>query len=69
MDTSGFYNKSFMLRAGEFVYGPGYSLRRDMKDSYRYPVEGWWWFDTAEQAAVALDVDMLDFNLDLPPEE
>lgn len=69
MDTSGFYNKNFMLRAGQFVHGPGFSLTRELKDTYRYPVAGWYWYDTAEQAAVAFDVDMLDFNLDLPPQE
>lgn len=68
MDTSGFYNKDFMLRAGKFVYGPGYTLFRDEKDSYDYPVAGWFWFDSAEEAATAFDVNIEDINLDLPPE-
>ena len=68
MDTSGFYNKEFMLRAGKFVYGPGFTLLVADKDTYTYPVEGWYWFDTAEEAATFFGVSVDDFNLDLPPD-
>ena len=68
MDTSGFYNKTFMLRAGKFVYGPTFTLLRADKDTYTYPVEGWYWFDSAEEAAAAFDVNINDINLDLPQE-
>lgn len=68
MDTSGFYNQAFMLRAGMFVYGPTFSLVRANKDTYTYPVEGWYWFDSAEEAATAFGVSVEDINLDLPPE-
>lgn len=66
MDTSGFYNKDAMLRAGKFVYGPNFELHRDLKDTYSYPVNGWVWFDSAEEAATAFDVLVEDINLDLP---
>ena len=69
MDTSGFYNKEFMLRAGMFVYGPGYTLLRQEKDLYTYPVHGWYWFDDAQQAADFFNVPVEDINLDLPPNE
>jgi len=65
MDTSGFYNKDAMLRAGKFVYGPGFELHRDLKDTYTYPVNGWIWFDSAEVAAASFDVNIEDMNLDL----
>ena len=68
MDTSGFYNKDAMLRAGKFVYGPGFTLLRDLKDTYTYPVNGWIWFDSAEEAAASFDVNVEDINLDLPVE-
>lgn len=67
MDTSGFYNKDAMLRAGKFVYGPGFTLLVALKDTYTYPVSGWTWFDSAEDAAAEFDVNIDDFNLDLPP--
>ena len=57
-----------MLRAGKFVYGPGFTLLVADKDTYTYPVEGWYWFDTAEEAATFFDVSVDDFNLDLPPD-
>lgn len=67
MDTSGFYNLEFMLRAGKFVYGPGYTLLIDLKDTYQYPVDGWYYFDSVEEAATFFGVNPDDFNLDLPP--
>lgn len=66
MDTSGFYNKLHMLRAGKFVFGPGFELQRDQKETYNYPVDGWYWFDSAEEAATFFDVNVNDINLDLP---
>lgn len=67
--TAGFYSKEHMLRAGKFVYGPGFTLIAENKDDYTYPVEGWTWFDSAEEAAAALQVNIEDINLDLPPAE
>lgn len=69
MDTSGFYHQGFMLRAGQFVYAPGFSLMRELKDTYSYPVEGWMWYDSAEEAAAAFGVAVSEINLDLPLEE
>ncbi len=68
IDTSGFYNKDAMLRAGKFVYGPGFTLIRDEKESYTYPVNGWIWFDSAIDAAASFNVSIDDLNLDLPME-
>jgi hypothetical protein len=68
MDTSGFYSKEHMLRAGKFVYGPGFTLHRDSKDDYTYPVQGWYWYDSAELAAQSFQVRVEDLNLDLPQE-
>lgn len=66
MDTSGFYNKEFMLRAGKFVHGPEFTLLRDSREEYLYPVHGWYWFDDATLAAAFFGVNVEDFNLDLP---
>lgn len=65
IDTSGFYHKEMKVRAGLFVYGPGYTLLKDDKDTYTYPVSGWEWFDSAQDAVTKLDLDLKDFNLDL----
>lgn len=50
-DTSGFYKLD-----GEILYGPNfvlnssYELRRENKDLYNYPVDGWYWFNSQEEA-------------------
>lgn len=31
--------------APNFVYAPNYTLLREEKDTYTYPVEGWVWYD------------------------
>lgn len=46
-DTSGFYK----WINGEWYFGPNkvvnpeYTLLRELKDTYEYPVEGWTWYD------------------------
>lgn len=40
--------------APNFVVGPGFELHADTKDQHTYPVEGWYWFDTLDQAMVAM---------------
>lgn len=47
-----FYKKegASLLDAPNSVAGPDFTLRAENKDSYSYPVQGWYWFDTVEQA-------------------
>jgi hypothetical protein len=47
MNTSGFYKQEDdqWLYAPNFVYGPGYTLLKEQKDTYEYPIEGWTWYD------------------------
>lgn len=68
MITCGFYNQDAMLRAGKFVYGPGFTLLCEEKDTYTYPVHGWTWYESAELAAAAFGCAVEDINLDLPVE-
>lgn len=46
-DTSGFYKQigDEWLFAPNFVSAPNYELMREHKDEYKYPVDGWKWFD------------------------
>lgn len=32
------------------VYAPTFTLLKEDKDTYTYPVEGWIWFDTEDEA-------------------
>ena len=52
-NTSGFYKlDSDLLYGPNFVLGPyeSYTLRKETKNEYTYPVDGWYWFDTEEEA-------------------
>lgn len=50
-DTAGFYKfESDLLLHGKMVHGPGFDLIQDFKDTYQYPVEGWYWFESEDQA-------------------
>ena len=63
MDTSGFYTYSqteqMMMCGPNFVLGPyeRFSLYRDKKDTYTYPVEGWYWFDSDEEAYKFFEIE------------
>jgi hypothetical protein len=41
----------YYLVAPNFVEAPDYILNACDKDTYTYPIHGWYWFDTLEQAA------------------
>jgi hypothetical protein len=51
-DTSGFYK----MDSGELLYGPNFvlnkdfELRRETRNDHTYPVDGWSWFDSEEDA-------------------
>ena len=50
-NSSGFYKLD-----GELLYGPNfvlnanYELRKESKDQHVYPIDGWYWFDSDEDA-------------------
>lgn len=35
---------------GDIIAGPYVNLQKENKDNYEYPVDGWYWFDTEEEA-------------------
>ena len=55
-DTSGFYKYQeeieVMYYGPNFVYGPydTFRLFREEHNTYTYPVDGWYWFDTLDEA-------------------
>lgn len=66
IDTSGFYKKeeeiNNMVYAHTFVENADYDLQRELKDTYEYPINGWYWFNTREDARIF-------FNLPPDPPE
>jgi hypothetical protein len=53
-DSSGFYKNENgnLLYGPNFVFGPygNFELNRENKDQYEYPIDGWYWFDSEEDA-------------------
>lgn len=55
MNTPGFYKVD---PSGIVIYGPNYvcgpydqyKLLVEEKDTYTYPIDGWYWFDTEQEA-------------------
>lgn len=39
-----------LLDASAYVHGPNFTLDAQKKDTYTYPVYGWYWFDTLDAA-------------------
>lgn len=39
------------------LFGPGYDLLLDEHETYTYPVDGWYWFETDEETEVILNAD------------
>ena len=64
MNTSGFYKKDQdeILYAAVFVQGPDVLLVRQERENYTYPVDGWNWFDSQEEAYSA-------YGLPLPEDQ
>lgn len=62
-NTSGFYknDEGMLLYGPNFVIGGGFSIFKEQKDIYEYPVCGWKWFDSEEQARI-------EYNLPKPIE-
>lgn len=66
MNTSGFYKlEGILLYGPNYVLDANYKLFRETYDQYQYPVDGWYWFDTEEEARLFFDLP-LELADDLP---
>ncbi len=52
LDTSGFYknDNGTLLFGPNFVLNANYELRRETHDQHNYPIDGWHWFNSEEEA-------------------
>jgi hypothetical protein len=66
--TNGFYklSDSKLLYAPNWVINANYELRRETHEQNTYPVGGWYWFDTLEEACVFFEINIDDY---LPEEK
>lgn len=48
----GFYknDNGELLHAPNIIEGNGYVLVKENQDQYEYPIDGWYWFETLEEA-------------------
>lgn len=76
----GFYKHvaNTLAYGATFIHSPNYELRVEQKDTYTFPVDGWYWFDTLEEACSFFNLDIADYqkspeetsnsvSLNLPP--
>lgn len=52
METSGFYKNDdgMILHGPNYVKAGSFNIFRQHKDEYTYPIGGWYWFDSKEDA-------------------
>jgi len=62
---SGFYKKEEedVFYAPNFVENKDYSLKIEEKDSYVFPISGWYYFETKTEAEVFFDMEIFKNKL------
>jgi hypothetical protein len=62
------YKSGFYKLDGNLLYGPNfvlnaaYELRKETKDQHVYPTDGWYWFDTLEEACLSFDINIDEYQ-------
>ena len=60
--NEGFYKYSDTLWYGpNFVESPTYVLYKEQKDIYSFPVDGWYWFNSLEEATTFFGLNIEDY--------
>ena len=62
----GFYQKNAdnsVLYAPNAVCGQNFEIFKEMKASYEYPIHGWTWYDSGEEAFKAFGLEMPKDNI------
>jgi len=59
-NTAGFYknNQGELLYAPNFVEAPTFTLLKEEHQAYAYPVDGWYWFTSGEEAYSFFGLEM-----------
>jgi hypothetical protein len=50
------YSEGVLNYAPNAVYNANFELLKENKDSYAYPVEGWYWFDNEDAAKAFFEI-------------
>ena len=60
---AGFYKlDGTLLYAQQWVRNANYELNAELKDTYTYPIEGWYWFDTLDEACSFFNLNITDYR-------
>ena len=61
-DTSGFYklDGEVLLYAPNFVLNANYELRKETHTEHTYPVDGWYWFETENEARQFFNIPLTE---------
>lgn len=63
MYQDGFYKyDGELFYAYYFVKGPDIDLTRENKDTYTYPIKGWSWFDSLQDACTFYGLNPDNYN-------
>ena len=56
--TPGFYKQENgnIMCATKIVDAPAYTLIAENKDDYTYPIDGWHWFNSEEEAYISFGI-------------
>jgi len=62
MNSSGFYKveNEMLLYGCQDVFAPDFTLLRNEHNEYEYPIDGWYWFDTEEEAMTFFNIQIND---------
>lgn len=57
---SGFYKiiDGSLIYAMNYVKSHNYEICADRKNEYKYPVDGWYWFENLESATKFFNIDV-----------
>lgn len=53
-----------ILHGPNFVEAGSYNIYREYKDTYTYPIGGWYWFDSKEEAYIFWNLPLPETTLD-----
>lgn len=57
--SAGFYKYEDpnLYFGANYVLNADYELRKETKDDHTYPVDGWYWFDSQEEAKQFFEIE------------
>lgn len=57
--SAGFYKyeDQNLYFGANYVLNADYELRKEIKDNHSYPVDGWYWFDSQEEAKQFFEIE------------